>query len=443
VSRAVLLLLALAAGARAQPSPPVISSVTARDASPSGVIVEWASDQAADTEVEYGPTRSYGNSASLNTPPAMSHAIILGGVPPGAQVHYRVKSRNAAGAQGVSPDFLFITALGPPAAPAALAPFPAGGGDGPPAFAPAQPAPFAAPLSTAAGRFPPTVVIMSPPDGFHASGVVTVSANAASGVGTPVVQFLIDGADLAPLLSTAPYLFSWNTAVTGDGPHALAAVARDPAGGSATSSVVRVTVDNTPPALSAINASAVSADGAVIAWTTNEPADSQVEYGQTPDYGQSTPANAVRVVTRGAALSGLASEALYHYRVKSRDAAGLLSVSEDYLFATAEAKPEAAAKIAGSEPAAAAPVPAKAPQKFLTPATADGINDRAVFGPDAAEVTVVDLRGRRIFHAKADGGALAWDCRDGSGRVVPSGVYIAVVVTREGKRVYQSFVVAK
>ncbi len=423
----VLLLLAPAGAARAQP---LISSVTARAAAPSGVIVEWSTNQAADTEVDFGPTGAYGNTSSLNSPPSMSHALILGGLAPGTVYHYRVKSRNGAGAQAVSPGFTFAT-TGPPAS------SPPPSGDGAPAAVPS----FAAPVSTGASGSAPVVLIMTPAPGARLSGVATVSANAISGRGAPVVQFLLDGTDLAPPLSTAPYTFSWNTALAGDGEHALAAVARGAAGGSATSPIVRVTVDNAPPLASEVTASAVSAEGAVIGWKTNEPADSQVEYGMTVEYGLSTPLSSTRVLTRGAALSGLASEALYHYRVKSRDAAGLLSISEDYVFATGEARPS------GAAPAAAAPVavevPAKAPQKILTPATADGINDRAVFGADAAEVTIVDMRGRRIYHAKAEGKPLVWDGRDGSGNIVSSGVYIAVVVTRASKRVYQTFAVAK
>lgn len=432
----MLALLALgAARAQAAPAPPVISGVTARAAAPSGVIVEWSTNEAADTEVDFGPTEAYGNTSSLNSPPSMTHALILGGLAPGTVYHYRVKSRNAAGAQAVSPGFTFGTDAPPPAAPP-------GTGDGPPAVVEA----FAAPASTSATGSAPVVLIMTPAPGANLSGIATVSANAISGRGVPVVQFLLDGADLAPPLSTAPYTFSWNTALAGDGRHALAAVARDPSGGSATSPIVLVTVDNAPPAITEVSASAVSADTAVIGWTTSEPADSQVEYGMTLEYGDSTPLSSTRVLTRGAPLSGLASEALYHYRVKSRDASGLLSVSEDFVFATGETPPPlgaaGAAGAASAAPAAAA-VPAKAPQKILTPATADGINDRAVFGPDAGEVSIMDMRGRRVYHAKFEGKPLVWDGRDGSGRIVPSGVYIAVVVTKSSKRLYQTFAVAK
>ncbi|MDP3544235.1 MAG: Ig-like domain-containing protein [Elusimicrobiota bacterium] len=287
----------------------------------------------------------------------------------------------------------------------------------------------------------PLVVIMTPPAGAVVTGTTTVSANASAGAGVVSVQFLLDGVDLSPPLSAPPYTIVWNTAASGDGMHALAAVARDGAGRAETSPIVRVTSDNVPPAIDAVSASGVGADGAYIRWTTSEPADSRVEYGMTEEYGESTPLSSSRVLERGVALTGLASEALYHYRVWSRDAAGLVAVSPDHVFATAEPAP-GASTAAAAGPAAAA-LSAKAPQKFLSPARADGINDEAVFGPDAREVTIVDARGRRVFRETSSGPPIRWNVKDPSGRVVPSGAYIAVITTRDSSRVYQTFAVVK
>src|SRR5207247_4304711 len=75
--------------------------------------------------------------------------------------------------------------------------------------------------------------------------------------------------------------------------------------------------------------------GASIAWTTNEASDSQVEYGTTTAYGSSTTLNTSLVTSHSVNLSGLAANTTYHYRVKSRDAAGNLAVSGDQTFTTA------------------------------------------------------------------------------------------------------------
>lgn len=86
---------------------------------------------------------------------------------------------------------------------------------------------------------------------------------------------------------------------------------------------------------------------------------------------------------------------------------------------------------------------AKAPQRFLSPAAADGVNDAAVFGGDAAEVSVYDAAGREVFAAKGPAGGLRWDAKDRSGRLVDSGVYVVRITTRAGRTFYQSIAVVK
>jgi len=75
--------------------------------------------------------------------------------------------------------------------------------------------------------------------------------------------------------------------------------------------------------------------GATIAWHTNRPADSQVEYGVTTGYG-----NVMSMKTMDTDhqlnLVGLTPNSLYHYRVKSKDDAGNLSTSGDMTFTTAK-----------------------------------------------------------------------------------------------------------
>ncbi|MEW6324490.1 MAG: fibronectin type III domain-containing protein, partial [Nitrospirota bacterium] len=63
--------------------------------------------------------------------------------------------------------------------------------------------------------------------------------------------------------------------------------------------------DTTPPVLSAIAAGSITSSGAVITWTTNEPATSQVEYGTTTVYGATTPLGSSLVTSHSRTLSGL------------------------------------------------------------------------------------------------------------------------------------------
>jgi beta-lactamase superfamily II metal-dependent hydrolase len=91
--------------------------------------------------------------------------------------------------------------------------------------------------------------------------------------------------------------------------------------------------DTTPPVISNVQATAVTATGATITWTTDEPSDSVVEYGLTTSYGSSV-SNATDVTSHSIPLGGLSSNTLYHYRVKSTDPAGNTATSTDHSFQT-------------------------------------------------------------------------------------------------------------
>ncbi len=64
-----------------------------------------------------------------------------------------------------------------------------------------------------------------------------------------------------------------------------------------------------------------------ITWTTDVPADGQVQYGTTTDYGSSTSLNRTLVTSHSVSISGLARKQQYFFQVLSRDATGNLSSS--------------------------------------------------------------------------------------------------------------------
>jgi hypothetical protein len=91
--------------------------------------------------------------------------------------------------------------------------------------------------------------------------------------------------------------------------------------------------DNTPPILSDVNPTQISGSTANIIWTTNEPADSNVEYGLTPALGSLAQAGGL-VTSHSVTLSGLFSGTRYYYRAVSNDAAGNNAVSATASFTT-------------------------------------------------------------------------------------------------------------
>jgi len=182
---------------------------------------------------------------------------------------------------------------------------------------------------------PPTVSITAPTAGT-VSTTITVTATATDNVGVAGVQFKLDGANLGAETTMAPYAVTWKTTTVPNGSHTLSAVGRDTAGNLGTSASVVVTVanDTTPPALSAVTASSVTSSGATISWTTDEVSNSQVEYGVTTAYGTMTTLNASPVTSHVVLVTGLAMNTPYHVRVRSRDAAGNLALSNDFMLTT-------------------------------------------------------------------------------------------------------------
>ncbi len=94
----------------------------------------------------------------------------------------------------------------------------------------------------------------------------------------------------------------------------------------------RITIDVTAPTVTEVAATPL-ATSATITWTTNENANSTVEYGTTTSYG-STQSSSVYTTSHSIVLTELTPETSYHYRVKSTDRAGNTTTSADATFTT-------------------------------------------------------------------------------------------------------------
>jgi predicted phage tail protein len=93
--------------------------------------------------------------------------------------------------------------------------------------------------------------------------------------------------------------------------------------------------DAAAPVIIQVSSSDVTVNSATITWTTNEVAYSQVRYGMTTSFGSSTTLSGFLATSHSNKLTGLAPNTVYHYRVRSADAAGNPAVSGDYTFTTA------------------------------------------------------------------------------------------------------------
>jgi hypothetical protein len=291
---------------------PVISAVGATAITTNGATIGWTTNEAADTQVEYGTTTAYGSSTTLNTALVTTHAQTLSGLAPNTPYHYRVKSRDGANNLATSGDFTFTTA-----APDTTPPIISG---------------VSASSITTSGA---TIGWIT---NEAADSQVEYGTTTAYGSSTTLDTALGTGHSqiLAGLAPNTPYHYRVKS--------------RDGATNLATSGDFTFTTaapDTTPPVISGVSASGVTNIAATIGWTTNEAADTQVEYGTTTAYGSSTTLNTAMVTSHSQTLSGLAPNTPYHYRVKSRDGATNLATSGDFTFTTTNAAPLGSLALAG------------------------------------------------------------------------------------------------
>jgi hypothetical protein len=78
----------------------------------------------------------------------------------------------------------------------------------------------------------------------------------------------------------------------------------------------------------------ITTSTATINWTTAVPANSQVKYGTTTNYGTRNALNPTLITAHSATLTALTAGTSYHFRVLSADASGVLVASLDYTFTT-------------------------------------------------------------------------------------------------------------
>jgi hypothetical protein len=186
------------------------------------------------------------------------------------------------------------------------------------------------PLAAYVQQVPPAITLTGPLDGSLVTGQAQLSAVVDDNATVTQLQFYVDGVAVGAPLASAPYSLTWNTVgLNASLPHTVSARATDAMGRSSSSGNVTVQVDNGPTISNVAVAPGLTASSARITWSTNVPADGQVEYGLTTAYGLTTPVDDVADVRHDMQLTGLSPGAAYHYRVRSRDAAGAPAVSAD------------------------------------------------------------------------------------------------------------------
>ena len=93
--------------------------------------------------------------------------------------------------------------------------------------------------------------------------------------------------------------------------------------------------DTTPPTISNIQATNILSESATITWTTNENANSQVQYGTSPGGYSNTETDSNYVTSHSIVIYGLNENTTYYYQVSSADQSNNNTNSAEYSFTTA------------------------------------------------------------------------------------------------------------
>ena len=120
-----------------------------------------------------------------------------------------------------------------------------------------------------------------------------------------------------------------------DGPHTFEVLAKDLAGNISFLPARRSFItDAVAPGISDIRTFPPATTHCTIAWTTDEPGTSQIDFGLGDSYGSMSPLDGQLTTQHSVTLSSLQAGAVYHFRVRSADAVGNEAISADSLFIT-------------------------------------------------------------------------------------------------------------
>jgi hypothetical protein len=89
-------------------TPPIITDLKVTNLTPYGATIVWETDEPADSAVDFGLDVNYGLSTSVSEK-VTDHEVVLNStfLKPLNEVHYQVKSADAAGNTAISPDQMF------------------------------------------------------------------------------------------------------------------------------------------------------------------------------------------------------------------------------------------------------------------------------------------------------------------------------------------------
>jgi hypothetical protein len=295
-------------------STPTITGVEATDTTLTSTIISWQTTTVATSLVEVGTAAgTYDNQISdASMGSTTQHVVRLANLTQGTSYHFRVLGQGGDSAWIASDDYTFTTVPEPVISEISVKDA----------------------ASTTATIFWKTNIAITSSVNF---GVETLDPSAGSGLSqsqgdtTAGTDHTINLQSLKP---ATKYQFQ--------------IVAADSYGNKATSDLQSFStiIDTTPPVIKDMKSeisiitdpNGDSKAQAIISWSTDEPATSQIRYAMGVavgnNYPQSVPEDSNLTTSHVIIITGLQPSATYHLRLVSKDSSGNLATSDDYTVLT-------------------------------------------------------------------------------------------------------------
>ena len=285
VSSSVVVRVGTASPPSPDTTPPVITNLSASSITAASAVVSWSTDEPATSQVEYGTTTDYGSTTALDEELVTSHNVSLSSLEPDTTYHFRVKSQDGVGNEAVATEVTFTTAA-------------------------------------EADTTPPVI------SGVDVSDITESGATISWESDEPATSQVEYGAttDYGSSTLHEELVTSHSVTLIGlepDTSYHFMARSKDASGNEGASTDLSfgtlAEADTTPPVISGVVVSNITQSMAAIAWTTDDPATSQVEYGGSTSYGSVSDLGETLVTSHSVVLSGLSPATGYYFRVRSKD----------------------------------------------------------------------------------------------------------------------------
>ncbi|HCC22374.1 hypothetical protein A2480_04645 [Candidatus Uhrbacteria bacterium RIFOXYC2_FULL_47_19] len=282
-------------------TPPIISDLSCADITTTSFRVTWNTNENASSFIDYGlevgpPYPTNAGAAEL----ILAHSVTVSGLLPATTYHYRVRTGDASSNEALSADLTCTTSDGAIVPPV---------------------------ISNIRVTDISCVAPVSATVRWDTNEAADSKVDYGPVVGPPYTNLASTPADLLSHIITLTGLSTGQTyhyRVRSEDPTDLETASADN---------VFITPSGSPPVISGISTSDITAGSATILWSTDVSSSSLVDYGPTVAYG-SDQSNVSAVLAHSLVIPGLNACTTYHYRVRSGHACATETVSVDQSFTT-------------------------------------------------------------------------------------------------------------